>query len=138
MAVLTSGPFTWTVFEWTDVPHFGSTDAATFQVWLLADGSPAGILPQAHFTYGRLDNTNVNLTVGAENADGTNGSNYFYNGNGTAPAIGTDLHVNTLNGGSATLGFQVVTDCSDDVVANIADLSSATADETAIAVTQCQ
>ena len=138
VAVLSSGPFTWTVFEWTDVPHFGSTDAATFQVWLLADGSPTGVLPQAHFTYGRLDNTDVNLTVGAENADGTNGSNYFYNGNGTAPAIGTDLHVNTLNGGSATLGFQVVTDCSDDVVVNQADLSSGDGDESAIAVTQCQ
>ena len=22
-------------FEWADIPHFGSTDSATFQIWIL-------------------------------------------------------------------------------------------------------
>jgi uncharacterized repeat protein (TIGR01451 family) len=138
VAILNSGPFQWTIYEWEDVPHFGSTDAATFQVWVLNDGSPVGVLPQAHFTYGRLDNTTLGATVGAENVDGTVGDAMFYNGAGIPPQVGTDVHVNTLDGGSATLGFQVETDCSSDNVVNQGNLSNSAANEVAIAATSCE
>ncbi len=138
VAILNSGPFEWTIYEWEDIQHFGSTDAATFQVWVLNDGSPVGVLPQAHFTYGRLDNTTVGATVGAENMDGTVGDAMFYNGAGIPPQVGVDVHVNTLDGGSATLGFQVETDCSVDTVVNQGDLSNSGANEVAIAATSCE
>ncbi|MBL4673590.1 MAG: S8 family serine peptidase [Arenicella sp.] len=137
VAILNSGAFEWTVYEWEDIQHFGSTDAATFQVWVLNDGSPTGVLPQAHFTYGRLDNTTVGATVGAENMDGTVGDAMFYNGAGIPPQVGVDVHVNTLDGGSATLGFQVETDCSTDTIVNQGDLSNSGANEVAIAATSC-
>ncbi|MEE8078116.1 MAG: S8 family serine peptidase, partial [Pseudomonadales bacterium] len=68
VAVLGAGPFTWAIFEWEDVPHFGSPDAATFQVWIEIDGSPTA--PAISYTYARLDNVNVGATVGAEDASG--------------------------------------------------------------------
>ncbi len=135
---LSAGPFSWTVFEWTDIPHFGSTDAATFQVWLLADTSPQGVLPSVHYTYGRLDNVNAGLTVGAENADGTDGVSYFFNGVGTPPQVNQDLSIGVVPGGSLTLGFEVEADCSDDLIVNEANLTGTDSSEVAIAVTSCE
>jgi len=134
VGILTSGPFGWLVFEWEDVPEFGSPDAATFQVWLELDGSPTA--PNVHYTYGRLDDPTGNITVGAENAAGTVGDAYYYNGAGTPPAVGTDLLVGALPGGTATLGFEVVTDCSETAI-NVADLSSDDTAESASAITTC-
>jgi len=137
VAVLTDGIHTWTILEWENVPHFGSPDAATFQVWLLNDGSPTDV-PDAHFTYNRLDNTGVGATVGVENATGTLGDSYFYNGAGTAPAVGTDLSVLSTQGGSATLGFQVTVDeCNDPGIANEARISNHGDKERAIATSTC-
>lgn len=137
VTVLSAGPYSWTVYEWEDVPHFGSTDAATFQVWVRNDGSPTDV-PQAHFAYGRLDNTSVGATVGAENDAGTIGDAYFFNGAGTPPVVGTDLWVKTLNGGTATLGFKVTADYSSDLIVNEGTLSNSAANENAIAATICQ
>jgi uncharacterized repeat protein (TIGR01451 family) len=137
IVVLGAGPFQWTVYEWQDAPHFGSTDAATFQIWVANDVSPdAG---QQYFTYARLDNTAVGATVGAENATGTIGDSYFYNGAGTAPVVGTDLTVNQLTGGTATFTFQAeVDDCTTgEAIINRADVTTADSSDTAIAVTQC-
>ena len=136
VAVLSAGTDQWTVYEWTDIPHFGSADAATFQIWVGNDGTAAagGI----HFTYDRLDNTGAGATVGAENSSGTIGDSYFFNGTGTVPAVGVDLLVETLPGGNATLGFQVTTDCSEDSVVNQGDLSNGDNSESAVAVTACQ
>jgi uncharacterized repeat protein (TIGR01451 family) len=129
------GGYVFTVFEWEDIPFFGSTDAVTMQVYLRQNTAPTDV-PEAWFTYGRLDNTNDGGTVGAENADGTVGSSYFYNGAGTAPEVDTDVSVFGLPGGSATLGFQVEADCSVNVI-NQADLSSEAGDESALAITTC-
>lgn len=131
------GGYVFTIFEWEDVPFFGSPEAVTMQVWLANVGTPSDV-PQAFFTYGRLDDPSADATVGAENSSGSIGSSYFYNGAGTAPAVGTDLSVLTLPGGSATLGFQVTTDCSEEAVVNKAELSSDGSSETATAVTVCQ
>ena len=135
VAILSAGPDEWTVWEWEDIAIFGD-DATqyTFQIWIGNNGFPSegGIW----FTYGRLDNTGIGATVGAENAEGTVGDSYFYNGAGTAPVVGVDLIVGSVVGGTATLGFQVVTDCSELVI-NQADLSNDAGDESAIAITTC-
>ena len=131
------GGYVFTIYEWEDVPFFGSPDAVTMQVWIANAGTPTDV-PQAFFTYGRLDNTSDGATVGAENSSGSIGSSYFYNGAGTAPEVGTDLSVLTLPGGSATLGFQVTTDCSEDSVVNQAELTGEAGSATAVAVTACQ
>ena len=49
------------------------------------------------------------LTVGAENSAGTAGTNYFYNGTGTAPIPQTNLYVSSPGpspGGTHTLTFR--------------------------------
>jgi uncharacterized repeat protein (TIGR01451 family) len=135
LAFLTDGPFGWLVIEWEDVPEFGNTDAATFQVWIEVDGSPTA--PNIHFTYDRLDDPTGNFTVGAENAEGTDGDAYYYNGDGTAPVVGVDVLVESLPGGTATLGFQVETDCSEDPTINQGDFINDENTESAIAVTSC-
>jgi uncharacterized repeat protein (TIGR01451 family) len=127
-------PAQFTVYDWENVPLFGDLSRRyNFQMWVEnnVSGNPA-----IWFTYGPVGLPLPNMTVGAENSDATNGYAYYYNGSGTPPAAGTDLEVDTLTGGTATLGFQVVTDCSDTTV-NEADLSSTGTDERAIAVTTC-
>ncbi|MDX1507499.1 MAG: S8 family serine peptidase, partial [Woeseiaceae bacterium] len=138
IAVLGAGGRQWTVYEWTDVPHFGSADAATFQVWIenitaLNDDTVV------HFTYNRVDNAGAGATVGAENADGTQGANWFYNGTGTPPAAGQHLTIGVQDGGSATLSFQATLDsCTEgEAVVNRADVTTADTENTAIAVTKC-
>ena len=106
------------------------------QVWIGNDGGCVDGL--IHYTYGPMDNTGDGGTVGAENASGSVGTSYFYNDAGTAPVEGDELLLSLLDGGSATLGFQVETSCSDALTVNQADLSTADADETAIAVTSCE
>jgi uncharacterized repeat protein (TIGR01451 family) len=129
VAVLGTGVQTWTIFEWEDVPHFGSSDSVTFQIWLEAGAE------SIHYTYARLDAVNDG-TVGAENADGTNGTSYYFDGAGTSPVVGTDLLVSTQEGGSATFGFQAEVKRCDDSIVNRVSLTGAT-EETAIAVTEC-
>ncbi|MDX1557103.1 MAG: hypothetical protein R3212_13815, partial [Xanthomonadales bacterium] len=131
VAVLNAGPNQFLVFEWEDVPHFGSTDAASFQIWI-----QVGASGNIWYTYGRMDNAGSEGTVGVEDSVGVLGSSYFYDGAGTAPAVGTDLAVVSTAGGTATLGFQVTTDCSQPVV-NEAEMSNAGDSERAIAVTTC-
>ena len=76
-------------------------------------------------------------TVGVENEDGTVGDSYYSNGTGTGPSVGTDLTIDASVGGTATLGFQVITDCSENPTVNTADLSNGANTEKAIAVTTC-
>ncbi|MCW8091200.1 S8 family serine peptidase [Alteromonas sp. ASW11-130] len=138
VTVLNAGASQWTVYEWEAVPHFGNTSrTVTMQVWIGNNGTP--VEGDIHFVYGDMSTgTAHGGTVGAENASGTAGMSYFYNGSGTAPVAGDELRVSTLDGGSATLGFQVVTDCSVDSVINRASLTGDGQQETAIAVTACQ
>lgn len=136
------GAIVYTIFEWEDVPYFGTTNSASFQVWLRNDGTPTSFAPVI-FSYNRLDNdenetTIIEGTVGAENIDGSVGVTTFFDGQGLVPEVGIDLGVFETPGGSATLGFQVVTDCSEELVINEANLSNVDRSERAIAVTACQ
>ena len=139
VGVLGLGPLpapTWTIFEWENVPHFGSPDAVTTQIWIGVDGTP--VAGDIHYTYNRLDNTSAGATVGAENATGTVGDSYFFNGAGTPPAVGTDLGVFTTEGGTATFGFEVtVNDCSDTGIVNEAQISNHGVKERAMATSTC-
>jgi uncharacterized repeat protein (TIGR01451 family) len=138
VGVLSGATSSWTVYEWKAVPHFGNNSkTVTMQVWIGSNGTPAE--GDIHFVYGDMSTgTNNGGTVGAENSSGTVGMNYFYNGTGNAPVQGDELRVATLNGGEASLSFKVITDCSNEFVANKATLSATGVNETAIAVTECQ
>jgi uncharacterized repeat protein (TIGR01451 family) len=101
VAVLNVGPDQYTVYEWNNIPRFGTTsDRFTFQIWVKNTGDGG-----TWYTYAQLG-TLGGGTVGVEDAAGSEGSSYYYNGTGTAPAIGTDLMVQLQDGGSATISFQ--------------------------------
>jgi hypothetical protein len=134
-ATLSAGPNQWFVVEWEDIPFFGVPIKSTFQIWMGTNASAGG--NTIHYTYARLDDATANYTVGAENASGTLGDSYYYNGAGAQAAVGTDLEVVSVAGGSATLGFQVVTDCSVNPTVNTGETENAGNTETAIAVTTC-
>ncbi|MBX2848205.1 MAG: S8 family serine peptidase, partial [Acidiferrobacterales bacterium] len=132
---------TWTIYEWENVPFYSDdptavTPAVTMQVWIGVDGTP--VEGNIHFVYNRLDDTGNGGTVGVENSEGTIGTSYFFNGAGTTPTVGTDLLVSTLDGGSATLSFQVESKCRKGRIINSANLSNASFNEEAIAVTSCE
>jgi hypothetical protein len=81
-------PRTWFVAEWEGVARYGRDPAAsrhTFQVWI------EGGSDQVHMTYGPNTAIEDRVTVGAENADGTVGGNYYVDTTPTTPgdAVGT-------------------------------------------------
>lgn len=88
VAVLTAGIDQYTVFEWSDIPLFGEqNNRYSFQAWI-QNGDSGNIW----FTYDLLGDVS-GATVGVENADGSVGSAYWFEGLGTAPRVGTDLKV---------------------------------------------
>jgi len=135
VAVLNAGPRQFTVYEWENAPLFSDPAALhTFQIWV--ENGPSGSI---WFAYAQVPSPLPDATVGVENADGTNGFTYFFDGNGTAPAVGTDLLVSTQVGGIATFTFQAeVDDCDGgDVIVNRVNITGDGVDNTAIAVSQC-
>jgi uncharacterized repeat protein (TIGR01451 family) len=133
VAVLNAGPDQFTVYEWDNIPLFGDTsNRYSFQIWV-----HNGTSGEIWFGYAQLGDVS-GATVGAENASGGDGDSYWFEGAGTAPAVGTDLLVGTKVGGTATFTFQaVIGKCkAGEAIVNRVNLSGAT-DETAIAVTQC-
>jgi hypothetical protein len=109
---LTFGRYrTWLVVEWNDVVDAGGTARHTFQVWLQVGGA----VQEVTYTYSKIGSYGAGglLTVGAENAAGTSGDTYYYNGAGTPPATGTttDLLVATPGptpGGTRTITFSTI------------------------------
>ena len=134
IGVLNAGFATFTVYEWNNVPRFGDpSDRYSFQVWVQNDTSG-----NIYFGYAQLGTT-ADGTVGVENADATNGFNYYVDGAGTAPAVGTDLLVGAQTGGTATFTFQAEIDnCTPgEAIVNRAEVDTADTSDSAIAVTQC-
>lgn len=137
IAVLTAGPDTFTVYEWSNVPLFGDpNNRYSFQVWV-QNGTSGNIW----FTYGGLGTMTPpsGVTVGAENSGGDQGFNYYVNGTGTPPATGVDLQIALQTGGTATFTFQAEIDsCKDgEAIVNRANLTTGSTSDTAIAVTEC-
>jgi hypothetical protein len=134
VAVLNAGPNQFTVYEWDNIPLFGDLgNRYSFQIWV-QNGASGNIW----YSYAQLGDTS-GATVGLENADGTVGDSYWFEGAGTPPAVGTDLKVNTVPGGTATFTFDAVVDsCSGDaIITNEAVITASGDQDRAIAVTQC-
>ena len=123
-----------TVFEWENVPVKGTSYTATFQIWI-EDGTD-----NIWFSYpsgGPINGAEPSptATVGAENEDGSEGVEYYYNGTGTVPDGSTDIWVG-LDPTVKTLGFQVTATGSDgDNILNEADVTVASNTDTAWANT---
>jgi hypothetical protein len=128
--VITNGADSYDVFSWENVPRFNDPTTYSFQIWLQKGTS------NIWFVYDRIPVIPAGLTVGFEDATATNGANYYFNGSGTAPAVGTDLGVLTGAGGSVSLSFDaVLTGAADDIITNTAEVSGSTQSGSAIATT---
>ncbi|RBP53731.1 S8 family serine peptidase [Arenicella xantha] len=145
-ATLNAGPgFVWHVVEWSNVPIWSATPGpgvptVSMQVWMGVDNS--AVEGDIHYVYGPIGSPIDFATVGAEDAAGTTGTNYFFDGVGTMPAAGDELLISSVPGGSATLSFQVEAKCRNSrrhgkLLINQANLSSGDTSEQAIAVTEC-
>jgi uncharacterized repeat protein (TIGR01451 family) len=130
-AVLTDGVDFYDVFSWESVPRFDDPTTYSFQIWAV-EGQDL-----VWFSYGEVPAIPAdNLTVGFEDAAGLLGTSYYYNGEGTAPEVGTDLQVTSAAGGKATLGFQAVASGAvGDTILNIAESTNSSGTENALAVT---
>jgi len=133
-------PRTWFVAEWADAARYGRGSAVShhsFQVWIAAGTD------QIHLAYGPNSPIEDRVTVGAENADGTAGGNYYVN---TTPAtIGDEEGVPPVEGNvlgvfstpaqhsAATITYQLRGQ-KVGKYANIAELTSSTFAGTNIAV----
>lgn len=74
------------VLEWEDAELYADPSSYyTFQIWIEWGGSGMW------FVYHDLTGSLAYATVGIENATGTAGATYYFDGTGTAPAVGTDL-----------------------------------------------
>ncbi|MDQ2999539.1 MAG: hypothetical protein M3R61_21105 [Chloroflexota bacterium] len=134
-------PRTWFVAEWADAARYGRLAADShhsFQVWI------AGGSDQIHMAYGPNSPIEDRVTVGAENADGTVGVNYYVDtspatlgdAEGTPPLGGDVLGVSSVPSqrSAATITYQLRGD-KVGKYANIAELTSSTFAGTNIVVT---
>lgn len=94
VAVVSAGPTQFTIYEWANVPRFGDLSSIfSFQIWI--QNGPSGNI---WFVYDGFAGDTVDGTVGAENADGTIGDTYYFEGAGTSPWGGPDLGVTSVPG----------------------------------------
>jgi uncharacterized repeat protein (TIGR01451 family) len=142
-AYVTAGPSspTWFVAEWTDAVRYRRTQADshhTFQVWI------EGGSDHIHLVYGTNSSIEDRVTVGAENLDGTVGTNYYVDttsatvgdGLGTPPTEGDILGVFSApeERSTATIRYRLRGD-KVGKYANVAELTSSTFAGTNILVT---
>jgi hypothetical protein len=95
LGALTDGVSVWDIFEWAGVPRFGDLGSTfSFQIWLERGTD------NITFAYGPASAgaSTTDGTTGAENADGTIGDTWYYDGAGTLPWGGPDLGVASVAG----------------------------------------
>ncbi len=137
VAVLTAGASQFTVYEWSNLPLFGDpSNRYSFQIWV-ENGNSGNIW----FTYGQVGTTTPpsGMTVGVENDDGSVGGSAYFDGVGTAPAVGADLQVNVSVGGTATFTYEATASrcgAGADIVSR-ATVTNAGTDYGAVAATRC-
>lgn len=84
----------WVVMEWEDVPNFDDGQLNTFQIWIGLNGNE-----QIYYAYDVVSSGSGGLvTVGAENAGGISGVNWFIDGAGTPIAAGDVLRASSNTG----------------------------------------
>jgi subtilisin family serine protease len=110
---LTDGTSYWLVLEWEDAPNWGDGELNSFQIWVGTNG-----VEDISFTYGTAlsDGDGSFLTVGAEDAHGLSGDNYYADGAGTLPTFGVDVVVTSVPGtagGTHVVTFEVEGQKSD-------------------------
>lgn len=129
LAGLEDATNTYTVIQWTDVPHYDEiTDLYTFQIWIV-DGTD-----EIYFAYDTIPAGVVdhNTEIGIENATGTAGFTYYNNspagevGQLPDPTSATpDLAVETVLD-QAEITYQAtveVTDLTVDEIVNIVEVA---------------
>jgi subtilisin family serine protease len=93
-ATLTDGVNTWLVLDWENVPTWSGDEVDSFQIWVGLNG-----VEDISFTYGPVgDGDTGYLTVGAENAYGNSGQNWYVDGVGTPVAAGSEVRVSSVPG----------------------------------------
>jgi hypothetical protein len=103
IGTVTDGLDTWIVVDWAAVPVFGSLDNfQSFEIWIRIHGGASGDGEQVTFSYGQIS-LPPNVTIGAEDASGTVGANYYVNGAGTPIASFSELVVATSGFGVAAV-----------------------------------
>ncbi len=133
-------PRTWFVAEWADAARYGRSSADShhsFEVWI------EGGSDQIHMVYGPNSPIEDRVTVGAENADGTVGGNYYVDTSPATPgdAVGTPPIEGDVLGvfsapaqrSTATITYRLRGE-KVGKYANIAELTSSTFAGTNIAV----
>jgi hypothetical protein len=91
---LSGGGNTWLVLDWEGVPTFGGDEVDSFQIWIGVNG-----YEDIAFTYGPVgDGDGGWLTVGAENAFGNSGDNWYVDGAGTLVVAGDEVRVTSVPG----------------------------------------
>jgi hypothetical protein len=89
VGVLTDGVSNWAVFDWSNVENADNSGTNSFQAWIGLNG-----VEDITFAYdGVTAGSGGLLTIGAEDATGTVGGMWHYNG--TGGVVGTDLRVTT-------------------------------------------
>jgi uncharacterized repeat protein (TIGR01451 family) len=124
---LTDGTYDYDVFQWTNVPQYGTTQLYTFQIWFVYGTD------MIFFSYGSFPAgvANYNTTIGIEDGTGLVGDT-FYNVTGgtvtgTLPVLASatpDLVVSTVLD-SETVTYQATVDVTDiqmDKVINIVEI----------------
>lgn len=117
------------VWEWQDAEYWNNPGINTsLQLWVNVD-PPYDI----HFVYGDITALPP-VTVGAENLTGTLGDTWYFNGGGTAPAVGVDLELLAPAGDLAQFVFQTTAGPAPDPIVNAVDVTSAPFDAQALVV----
>jgi len=90
---LGTAPHRYTVVEWADVPRYGGSDRLTFEV-VLYEGSNDIVLQYLHLQGDRSDGDSA--TVGIENANGSEGTQYLRSGEGPGFPLHDNLAVRLI------------------------------------------
>jgi len=124
---LTDGTYFYDVFQWTDVPQYGTTDLYTFQIWFVY-GTDMIFFSYESFPAGVA---NYNTTIGIEDATGNVGDTFYNVASGTVTGVlpnlasaTPDLVVSTVLD-TATISYQATVDIADmeiDKVVNVVEM----------------
>jgi subtilisin family serine protease len=100
--LLNVGEDQWFVWEWNNVALWNQEDGAryTFAVWIKMGTD------EIYFNYVDVPEVPANVTIGIENVDGSVGTNYHYNGEGSVPAPGSSLRAFMAPGEEGFVEFE--------------------------------